>query len=99
MFIRLFLVIYLCLFCAFLICIVEKPRESCFDPGNIMNGSRLGMDYKLGSTVTYECDSGYNNLGPATLTCIIGADGKPVWDKPLPTCKGKRLISFYNKPI
>ncbi|XP_062852030.1 CUB and sushi domain-containing protein 1-like [Trichomycterus rosablanca] len=65
----------------------EKPREACFDPGSIMNGSRLGLDYKLGSTVTYECDSGYNTVGPATLTCIIGADGKPVWDKPLPTCK------------
>ncbi|XP_027021418.2 CUB and sushi domain-containing protein 1 isoform X3 [Tachysurus fulvidraco] len=65
----------------------EKPREACFDPGNIMNGSRLGMDYKLGSVVTYECDSGYTTMGPATLTCIIGSDGKPVWDKALPTCK------------
>ncbi|KAI4903387.1 hypothetical protein NFI96_004250 [Prochilodus magdalenae] len=53
-----------------------------------MNGSRLGMDYKLGSTVTYQCDSGYTTVGPATLICIIGADGKPAWDKALPTCKG-----------
>ncbi|XP_073776667.1 CUB and sushi domain-containing protein 1 [Danio rerio] len=65
----------------------EKPREACFDPGNIMNGTRLGMDYKLGSSVTYQCDSGYIIAGPASLTCIIGADGKPVWDKALPTCK------------
>ncbi|KAF7710922.1 hypothetical protein HF521_009794 [Silurus meridionalis] len=65
----------------------EKPREACFDPGNIMNGTRLGFDYKLGSTVTYECDSGYTTMGPATLTCTIGSDGKPVWDKALPTCK------------
>ncbi|TSN48501.1 CUB and sushi domain-containing protein 1 [Bagarius yarrelli] len=65
----------------------EKPREACFDPGNIMNGTRLGFDYKLGSTVTYECNSGYTTAGPATLTCVIGADGKPVWDKALPTCK------------
>ncbi|XP_049337518.1 CUB and sushi domain-containing protein 1 isoform X2 [Astyanax mexicanus] len=65
----------------------EKPREACFDPGNIMNGSRMGIDYKLGSTVTYQCDSGYTTVGPATLTCIIGTDGKPVWDKALPTCK------------
>lgn len=73
----------------------EKPREACFDPGNIMNGSRIGMDYKLGSTVTYECDSGYTNMGPATLTCIIGNDGKPVWDKALPTCKGKTSMVCY----
>ncbi|XP_041921873.1 CUB and sushi domain-containing protein 1-like [Alosa sapidissima] len=65
----------------------EKPREACFDPGSIMNGSRVGMDYKLGSTVTYYCDSGYSVAGPATLACIMGPDGKPVWDKALPTCK------------
>ncbi|KAJ8250433.1 hypothetical protein COCON_G00223550 [Conger conger] len=65
----------------------EKPREACFDPGNIMNGSRLGTDFKLGSTVTYRCNSGYTAAGPPTITCIIGADGKPVWDKALPTCK------------
>lgn len=73
----------------FIYFLTEKPRESCFDPGNIMNGTRLGMDYKLGSTVTYQCDSGYTIAGPPTLTCIIGTDGKPVWDKALPTCKGR----------
>lgn len=67
----------------------EKPREACFDPGNLMNGTRLGMDYKLGSTVTYQCESGYTIAGPSTLICILGSDGKPVWDKPLPTCKGE----------
>ncbi|XP_072565430.1 CUB and sushi domain-containing protein 1a isoform X1 [Paramormyrops kingsleyae] len=65
----------------------EKPREACFDPGNIMNGTRLGSDFKLGSTVTYQCDSGYTASGPTTVTCVIGADEKPAWDKALPTCK------------
>ena len=57
-----------------------------------MNGSRLGTDFKLGSTVTYRCNSGYTAAGPPTITCIIGADGKPVWDKALPTCKGKSPV-------
>ncbi|MBN3320802.1 CSMD1 protein, partial [Atractosteus spatula] len=65
----------------------EKPREACFDPGNIMNGTRIGTDFKLGSTVTYQCDSGYTTIGPSTITCIIGSDGKPVWERILPTCK------------
>ncbi|CAB1338539.1 unnamed protein product, partial [Coregonus sp. 'balchen'] len=69
----------------------EKPREACFDPGNIMNGSRVGMDYKLGSTVTYQCNSGYTAVGPATVTCVFGPDGKPIWDKVLPTCKGYQV--------
>ncbi|XP_077451119.1 CUB and sushi domain-containing protein 1-like isoform X2 [Stigmatopora argus] len=65
----------------------EKPREACFDPGNIMNASRTGYDYKLGSQVSYSCHHGYTTLGSETITCIMGHDGKPVWDKSLPSCK------------
>ncbi|KAG9478625.1 hypothetical protein GDO78_012335 [Eleutherodactylus coqui] len=63
-----------------------KLRESCFDPGNIMNGTRLGMDYKLGSTVTYYCDAGYVLQGYSTLTCIMGDNGRPGWNRVLPSC-------------
>jgi len=64
----------------------EKPREACFDPGNIMNGTRIGTDFKLGSTVTYQCDSGYKIVDPSSITCVIGADGKPAWSRALPSC-------------
>ncbi|RMC15003.1 hypothetical protein DUI87_07182 [Hirundo rustica rustica] len=66
--------------------VAAKLRESCFDPGNIMNGTRLGMDYKLGSTVTYYCDAGYVLQGYSTLTCIMGDDGRPGWNRALPSC-------------
>lgn len=66
----------------------EKPREACFDPGNIMNGTRIGTDFKLGSTVTYQCDSGYKIADPSSITCVIGVDGKPAWDRVLPSCNG-----------
>ncbi|XP_034859738.1 CUB and sushi domain-containing protein 1 [Mirounga leonina] len=64
----------------------EKPREACFDPGNIMNGTRIGTDFKLGSTVTYQCDSGYKIVDPSSIMCVIGADGKPAWSRALPSC-------------
>ncbi|KAI4529740.1 hypothetical protein MG293_020418, partial [Ovis ammon polii] len=64
----------------------EKPREACFDPGNIMNGTRIGTDFKLGSTVTYQCDSGYKIADPSSITCVIGGDGKPAWNRVLPSC-------------
>lgn len=54
-----------------------------------MNGTRLGMDYKLGSTVTYYCDAGYVLQGYSTLTCIMGDDGRPGWNRALPSCHGK----------
>ncbi|KAG8517559.1 LOW QUALITY PROTEIN: CUB and sushi domain-containing protein 1, partial [Galemys pyrenaicus] len=65
----------------------EKPREACFDPGNIMNGSRVGSDFKLGSSISFQCDSGYTLGDPTPVTCAIGADGKPAWDRALPTCE------------
>uniref|UniRef100_A0A3P8W7T0 CUB and Sushi multiple domains 1 n=1 Tax=Cynoglossus semilaevis TaxID=244447 RepID=A0A3P8W7T0_CYNSE len=65
----------------------EKPREACFDPGNVMNASRTGYDYKLGSQVSYNCHHGYTIMGMDTITCVMGHDGKPVWDKALPSCK------------
>lgn len=67
----------------------ENPRESCFEPGAIRNGTRVGVELKLGSTVTYRCDSGYTLEGDPTLTCIMGGDGKPSWNKPKPICIGK----------
>ncbi|OWK58649.1 CUB and sushi domain-containing protein 1 [Lonchura striata] len=67
----------------------ENPRESCFDPGSIKNGTRVGTDLKLGSTITFYCDGGYDIEGGPTLTCVMGGDGKPTWNKPRPTCTGK----------
>uniref|UniRef100_A0A673LGJ5 CUB and sushi domain-containing protein 3-like n=1 Tax=Sinocyclocheilus rhinocerous TaxID=307959 RepID=A0A673LGJ5_9TELE len=64
-----------------------KLRESCFDPGNVMNGTRLGSDYKLGSTVTFYCEAGYDLQGYSTLTCIMGDDGRPGWNRGLPSCQ------------
>ncbi|KAG2464901.1 CSMD1 protein, partial [Polypterus senegalus] len=64
-----------------------KLRESCFDPGNVMNGTRLGSDYKLGSTVTYYCEAGYVLQGYSTLTCIMNDDGRPGWNRALPSCQ------------
>ncbi|MCJ8746358.1 hypothetical protein PDJAM_G00140860, partial [Pangasius djambal] len=64
-----------------------KLRESCFDPGNVMNSTRLGSDYKLGSTVTFYCEAGYVLQGYSTLTCIMGDDGRPGWNRALPSCQ------------
>lgn len=66
----------------------ENPRESCFDPGSIKNGTRVGSDLKLGSSITYYCHGGYEVEGSSTLSCILGPDGKPVWNHPRPVCTG-----------
>uniref|UniRef100_A0A8C6GG80 Uncharacterized protein n=1 Tax=Mus spicilegus TaxID=10103 RepID=A0A8C6GG80_MUSSI len=70
----------------FVIDYTENPRESCFDPGSIKNGTRVGSDLKLGSSVTYYCHGGYEVEGASTLSCILGPDGKPMWNNPRPVC-------------
>ncbi|XP_048671751.1 CUB and sushi domain-containing protein 2 isoform X3 [Marmota marmota marmota] len=70
----------------FVIDYTENPRESCFDPGSIKNGTRVGSDLKLGSSITYYCHGGYEVEGSSTLSCILGPDGKPVWNNPRPVC-------------
>ncbi|KAM7406247.1 hypothetical protein PAMP_000635 [Pampus punctatissimus] len=74
----------------------EKPREACFDPGNIMNASRTGYDYKLGSQVSYNCHHGYTTVGGNTITCVMGHDGKPVWDRAQPSCKVSKPTTKPN---
>ncbi|XP_051688009.2 CUB and sushi domain-containing protein 2 isoform X6 [Oryctolagus cuniculus] len=70
----------------FVIDYTENPRESCFDPGSIKNGTRVGSDLKLGSSITYYCHGGYEVEGSSTLSCVLGPDGKPVWNNPRPVC-------------
>uniref|UniRef100_A0A6Q2YMZ5 CUB and Sushi multiple domains 3a n=1 Tax=Esox lucius TaxID=8010 RepID=A0A6Q2YMZ5_ESOLU len=64
-----------------------KLREACFDPGSVMNGTRLGSDYKLASTVTFSCEAGYLLQGHSTLTCIMGNSKRPEWDRAKPSCQ------------
>ncbi|XP_076868457.1 CUB and sushi domain-containing protein 3 isoform X4 [Brachyhypopomus gauderio] len=64
-----------------------KLREACFDPGSVMNGTRLGSDYKLGSTVTFRCEPGYQLQGYSTLTCVMGHTNRPEWNRALPSCQ------------
>lgn len=54
-----------------------------------MNGTRVGTDFKLGSSVTYQCDPGYRIAEASSITCVLGADGKPAWNQALPTCRGR----------
>lgn len=59
-----------------------------------MNGTRIGTDFKLGSTLTYQCDSGYKIVDPSSIECVTGADGKPSWDRALPACQGTSDLVF-----
>ena len=76
--------------------LAAKLREACFDPGSVMNGTRLGSDYKMGSMVTFHCEAGYLLQGYSTLTCIMGNSKRPEWDRAKPICQGKPATHYFS---
>lgn len=62
-----------------------------------MNGTRMGLDYKLGSMVTFNCEAGYLLQGYSTLTCVMGSSKRPEWDRAKPSCQGERQRFYVNR--
>jgi CUB/sushi domain-containing protein len=60
-------------------------RKLCGSPGDILNGMKIGSDYRYNSVVTYRCDYGYALNGSATLVCLD--TGK--WNTTTATCVRK----------
>ena len=58
---------------------------SCGDPDVIFNGTRTGQDFTYGSTVNYECNSGFKLIGVRSRTCQDSGN----WSGEPPTCNGK----------
>ena len=56
----------------------------CTDLGLFDNGKVIGDDYSYDSLIRFQCNSGYDLLGPASLTCKDG-----IWDGRKPVCKSK----------
>eukprot|EP00058_Branchiostoma_floridae_P008085 XP_002593573.1 hypothetical protein BRAFLDRAFT_125152 [Branchiostoma floridae] len=66
-------------------------RTFCLPLTAPMNGTMIGNNFNVFSTVSFSCDDGYelpsscNQAGRCVLTCTSVA-GTPTWDKPVPTC-------------
>ena len=57
----------------------------CEGPADPLHGLRRGRDFRHGRSVSFDCYSGYQRIGAASMTCN---DGK--WDNRVPLCKGKK---------
>ena len=62
------------------------PVVDCNSPGEIIDGSQdQNTDTTYNSSITYQCDPGYNMIGGDTITCQ--SNGK--WSGAIPTCNSK----------
>ena len=57
----------------------------CEGPADPIHGLQRGRDFRHGRSVSFDCYSGYQRIGAASITCN---DGK--WDNRVPLCKGKK---------
>ena len=57
----------------------------CEGPADPIHGRKRGRDFRDGRSVSFDCFSGYQRIGAASITCN---DGK--WDNRVPLCKGKK---------
>ncbi|XP_038078003.1 uncharacterized protein LOC119745597 isoform X2 [Patiria miniata] len=61
---------------------VPTCSPDCGDPGTPAQGSQVGdPTYLMGTTVTFECDAGYDLVGASVISCEDGA-----WSRSTPTC-------------
>ncbi|CAH1277312.1 CSMD1 [Branchiostoma lanceolatum] len=69
-------------------------RTFCLPLTAPMNGTMIGNNFNVFSTISFSCDDGYelpsscNQAGRCVLTCT-SFSGTPTWDKPVPTCTGQ----------
>lgn len=64
--------------------VVTLDTYSCMDPGIPVNGMRFSHDLSIGSTVSFQCDTGYRLSHDEPLVC----EKNHFWSHPLPTCDG-----------
>ena len=65
--------------------------SECGDPGVPTNGTREGDVFNVGSTVTFECEKGFDLEGISSVIC--GVDGR--WSTQAPTCSGKNSCFLF----
>lgn len=72
--------------------VVTLDTYSCMDPGIPVNGIRLSHDLSIGSTVSFQCDTGYRLSHDEPLVC----EKNHFWSHSLPTCDGKCTSSVQD---
>nr|XP_039255068.1 uncharacterized protein LOC120331949 isoform X2 [Styela clava] len=58
----------------------------------IDNGQMIAGNISVGSSVTFECNKGFELVGQQTITC--GNDNE--YDSPVPTCEAAVSIEYFN---
>ncbi|XP_062302028.1 CUB and sushi domain-containing protein 1a [Osmerus eperlanus] len=70
--------------------------SACGNPGVPPKGLLSGSRFNVGDVIHYSCVTGYVLDGHAQLTCITNAGNAPIWDFPVPICRGCESLQEHT---
>ncbi|KAB1268754.1 CUB and sushi domain-containing protein 2 [Camelus dromedarius] len=70
----------------------------CPDPGIPERGKRLGSDFRLGSSVQFTCNEGYDLQGSKRITCMKVSDIFAAWSDHRPVCRARMCDAHLRGP-
>ncbi|XP_041089827.1 CUB and sushi domain-containing protein 2-like [Polyodon spathula] len=77
---------------------VSQGLNMCPDPGIPERGKRSGSDYRLGSSVQFSCDEGYELQGSKSITCMRVSETYAAWSDQRPICRARMCGSHLRGP-
>ncbi|XP_038046894.1 sushi, von Willebrand factor type A, EGF and pentraxin domain-containing protein 1-like isoform X1 [Patiria miniata] len=63
---------------------IQVRAVSCSEPSPPLNGRRIGDDFRLTESVSFECNEGYDLIGERTIKCNLGE-----WLGEIPRCRAR----------
>ncbi|ELW48605.1 CUB and sushi domain-containing protein 3, partial [Tupaia chinensis] len=77
---------------------VSQGHNMCPDPGIPERGKRLGSDFRLGSSVQFTCNEGYDLQGSKRITCMKVSDMFAAWSDHRPVCRARMCDAHLRGP-
>ncbi|KAF7245893.1 CUB and sushi domain-containing protein 2, partial [Varanus komodoensis] len=70
----------------------------CPDPGIPDRGKRIGTDFRLGSSVQFTCNEGYDLQGSKSITCKRLSGMSAAWSDQRPVCRARMCDTYLRGP-
>ncbi|KAJ6652288.1 hypothetical protein lerEdw1_012756 [Lerista edwardsae] len=77
---------------------VSQGHNMCPDPGIPDRGKRIGNDFRLGSSVQFTCNEGYDLQGSKSITCKKLSDMIAAWSDQRPVCRARMCDMYLRGP-
>ncbi|NXV83270.1 CSMD2 protein, partial [Atlantisia rogersi] len=77
---------------------VSQGHNMCPDPGIPERGKRIGNDFRLGSSIQFTCNEGYDLQGSKSITCKRVSDIIVAWSDHRPVCRARMCDTYLRGP-